>query len=448
MNNLWTSESWRAEQFVQKQQPNYPDSEKYQAVIASLKKKTPLVFAGEVRNLKAYLAKVEAGQAFLLQGGDCAETFSHFSPNRIRDIYKLFLQMSISLTYSLEKHVVKVGRLAGQFAKPRSEPIETRDGVSLDVYRGDIVNGIDFSKASRTPNPELMLQAYDQSVQTMNLIRAYTVGGLADLSKVNKWNLDFVDSYLSDKYKQITANIQKAIHFMKACGIEPSRHSELHTTDFFVSHEALLLGYEEGLMRKDETLGDTICTSGHLLWIGNRTRMLNSAHVELLRGVANPIGIKIDGKDIEEVCEVIKTLNPNKESGKIVLISRCGKDKISSVLPPMIQAVKKHKLPVIWSCDPMHGNTKKTDVGVKTRSFADILDEIEAFFAICQSESVYPGGIHLEMTSDDVTECVGGVRNIQEQGLLENYQTFCDPRLNANQSIEIAFKLSELVLRG
>ncbi len=440
----WNKESWRKLNI--RQQPMYEDLKSLKEIEDKIEKLPPLVFAGEVRSLKEKLAKVAKGQAFLLQGGDCAESFTDFSANNLRDSFKVLLQMSAVLTYATSLPVVKIGRMAGQFAKPRSDDFEIKGDIKLPSYRGDIINDINFNEKSRKPDPNRMLNAYSQSAYALNLIRAFASGGFADLEKVHNWNLDFVKKSTKNKYFELANSITDALNFMKACGFTQKNIPEFKQVDFYTSHEALLLNYEQALTREDSFNGGWYDCSAHMLWIGERTRDINEAHVEFMRGIKNPVGVKI-GPSVEEdyLVDLINTLNPNNEPGKITLITRMGSDQIYKKLPSLIKKIKDSKKTIIWSCDPMHANTFKSKNGYKTRSFDKILNEIEAFFKVHHSENSFPGGIHLEMTGQDVTECIGGSQKIKEENLSDRYHTHCDPRLNASQGLDLAFKLSEFL---
>jgi 3-deoxy-7-phosphoheptulonate synthase len=445
MSKRWTPESWRAKPILQV--PDYPDAQALADVEKQLATFPPLVFAGEARNLKRQLAKVAAGEAFLLQGGDCAESFAEHGANNIRDFFRVFLQMAVVLTYAAASPVVKVGRVAGQFAKPRTSPTEKRDGVELPVYRGDIINGTEFSLASRTPDPRRQLEAYRQSAATLNLLRAFANGGYANLANAHQWMLTFVkDSPQSKRYQELANHITEALGFMRACGVDPESHTELRTTEFFTSHEALLLGFEQAFTRVDSTTGDWYCTSGHMVWVGDRTRQADHAHVEYCRGIKNPLGLKTGpSQKPDELLKLIDILNPENEPGRMTLICRVGAEKAAELLPPLVRAVKREGRAVVWSCDPMHGNTITAASGYKTRPFDQILKEVRAFFQVCAAEGVYAGGVHLEMTGQDVTECTGGARAISDEDLNDRYHTVCDPRLNAEQSIDLAFLLADLL---
>lgn len=439
----WHPDNWRHMPIVQV--PTYPDELELKKVEEELSSYPPLVFAGEARNLKAQLADVSAGKAFLLQGGDCAESFAEFHPNNIRDTFRVLLQMAVVLTFAASCPVVKVGRLAGQFAKPRSSDTETKDGVELPSYRGDIINGIAFDEASRVPDPRRMQRAYSQAAATLNLLRAFAQGGYANLLSVHKWNLDFVSqSGAGEKYRELADRIGEALSFMEACGINPADVRQLQGTDFYTSHEALLLGYEQALTRVDSTTGDWYDTSAHMLWVGDRTRQTNGAHLEFLRGVGNPVASKVGPTtDPDDLIRLIDILNPANEPGRLTLITRFGADKVETFLPKILRKVKSEGRHVVWSCDPMHGNTLSAGNGLKTRPFERILQEVKRVFAVHRAEGTYAGGIHLELTGQNVTECTGGAAAITEDGLSSRYHTHCDPRLNANQAIELAFLIAE-----
>ena len=442
--DLWTPDSWRAKPI--EQAPVYPDLTALSDVERQLAGFPPLVFAGEARKLKKALAKVQAGESFLLQGGDCAESFAEHSADNIRDFFRVFLQMAVVMTFAAASPIVKVGRVAGQFAKPRTNPTEKIDGVELPIYRGDIVNDTDFTAESRIPDPRRQIEAYRQSAATLNLIRAFATGGYASLENAHRWMLGFVDnSPQSHRYQELADRITETLSFMKAIGLDSEAHQELRQTDFFTSHEALLLGYEQSLTRIDSTSGDPYATSGHMLWIGDRTRQLDHAHVEYCRGVKNPVGLKC-GPSLkpDELLRLIDVLSPDNEPGRLTLICRFGSEKIFDHLPALIRAVEREGRKVVWSCDPMHGNTISAS-GYKTRPFERIMSEIRSFFAIHQAEGTYAGGVHLEMTGKNVTECTGGARQILETDLRDRYHTHCDPRLNAEQAIEVAFLVSELL---
>ena len=443
MARKWSPEGWRELPILQ--QPNWPDAALLDDTEARLKNSPPLVFAGEARNLRAKLADACEGRAFLLQGGDCAESFAEFHADNIRDTFRVLLQMAVVLTYGAKCPVIKVGRLAGQFAKPRSADTETIDGVTLPAYRGDMVNGMAFEEAVRTPDPDRLMQAYSQSAVTLNLLRAFAQGGYADLHQVQRWNLGFVsESPLGERYKDLAGRLTETLDFMAACGLTSETTPQIRETEFYTSHEALLLGYEQALTRVDSTSGDWYACSAHLLWIGDRTRQLDGAHVEFLRGVRNPIGLKT-GPTMEpdELIRLIDVLNPDNEPGRLTLIARMGADKVEAALPPLLRAVKREGRNVLWSCDPMHGNTIKSSNGYKTRVFDKILSEVSSFFAAHRTEGSHPGGVHFEMTGQDVTECLGGAQEITEESLSDRYHTHCDPRLNASQALELAFLIAE-----
>jgi 3-deoxy-7-phosphoheptulonate synthase len=445
MPERWTPDSWRKKPVVQV--PDYPDKAALAAVEKQLSSFPPLVFAGEARELKKKLARVCAGEAFLLQGGDCAESFAEHGPNNIRDFFRVFLQMAVVLTFAGGSPVVKIGRIAGQFAKPRSSPTEKKGDVELPSYRGDIVNGNDFTPEARIPDPRRQIEAYRQSAATLNLLRAFAHGGYANLATVHQWMLGFVkDSPQARRYQELAERISEALGFMRACGLDLESHPELRTTDLYTSHEALLLGFEEAMTRVDSTSGDWYDTSGHMVWIGDRTRQTDHAHVEFCRGIKNPIGLKC-GPSLkpDELVKLIDILNPDNEPGRLTLIGRFGIEKVGEHLPALIRAVKREGKNVVWSCDPMHGNTITSVSGYKTRPFDRILGEVKEFFAVHAAEGTYAGGVHLEMTGQNVTECTGGARSISDSDLNDRYHTFCDPRLNAEQSIDMAFLVAELL---
>jgi len=445
MKQNWTPESWT--QCEARQMPVYPDPAALDRATATLGNYPPLVFAGEARNLTADLAKVVEGKAFLLQGGDCAESFAEFHPNNIRDTFRVLLQMAVVLTFASKLPTVKLGRMAGQFAKPRSADFEEIDGVSLPSYRGDIVNDIAFEEAGRTPDPERMIKAYSQAASTLNLLRAFAGGGYANLLQVHAWTHDFMGrSPWTKKFKDVADRIGEALDFMEACGINPETVPQLKGTDFYTSHEALLLPYEQALTRQDSLTGQWYDTSAHMLWIGDRTRFEGSAHVEFLRGIGNPIGMKC-GPSLapDALLRMLDTLNPKRVPGRMTLITRYGHDKIEAHLPAIVRAVKAEGHPVVWSCDPMHGNVVKAANGYKTRPFDRILAEVRGFFAVHRAEGTHGGGIHVEMTGQNVTECTGGAMDVSEQSLSDRYHTHCDPRLNAGQSLELAFLLAEML---
>ncbi len=443
MNAPWSPESWRAKPALQ--MPEYPDEAALTAAEAKLKTYPPLVFAGECRSLRARLGEVARGQAFLLQGGDCAESFAEFTGDNIRDTFRVLLQMAVVLTFAAKKPVVKVGRMAGQFAKPRSAPTETVGGVELPSYRGDIINELDFTEEARAPNPEKMLQAYLQSAATLNLLRAYAQGGFADLHRVASWNLGFAkDSPQAERYMRLAEQISGSLEFVDACGVSPANTQNMKGVDFYTSHEALLLPYEEALIRRDHSTGDVVAGSGHMIWIGDRTRQPDGAHVEFARGVSNPIGLKC-GPSISEddLLRLIDILNPRNDAGRLTLIARFGAGKVGDHLPRLIKAVEREGKAVVWSCDPMHGNTIKAESGFKTRPFDKVLQEVREFFDIHESMGTYAGGVHFEMTGQDVTECLGGMHKLAAADLSSRYHTACDPRLNASQALELAFLLAE-----
>ncbi len=441
----WSPESWRLKPV--EQAPAFPDAAALAEVERTLSGYPPLVFAGEARKLKRALGKAAAGEAFLLQGGDCAESFGEHSADNIRDFFRVFLQMAVVMTFAAASPVIKVGRVAGQFAKPRSADNETLDGVTLPAYRGDIVNDIAFTPEARTPDPRRQLEAYRQSAATLNLLRAFATGGYANLENAHRWMLGFVkDSPQSGRYQELADRITETLGFMRAIGLDAEAHPELRATDFYTSHEALLLGYEQAMTRVDSTTGDWYATSGHMIWVGDRTRQLDGAHVEYARGVRNPIGLKC-GPSLkpDELIRLIDALDPTQEPGRLTLICRFGADKVETALPPLVRAVQREGRKVLWSCDPMHGNTIKAANGYKTRPFERVVGEIKSFFAVHKGEGTYAGGVHLEMTGKNVTECTGGARAISEMDLRDRYHTYCDPRLNAEQSIEVAFLVAELL---
>jgi 3-deoxy-7-phosphoheptulonate synthase len=444
----WRPNTWR-DRPAKHIPTDYPDADALTRVEQTLRSYPPLVFAGEARNLKAQLGQVAEGKAFLLQGGDCAESFKEFHPDNIRDTFRTLMAMSVVLTFAASRPVVKVGRIAGQFGKPRSEPIETIDGVTLPSYRGDNINGMEFTPEARIPDPERLLKAYGQSASTLNLIRAFANGGYADLHNVHRWMVGFVaDSPQGKRYQEIADRISEAVAFMEACGITPQSVPQMKHVDVYTSHEALLLGYEEAMTRVDSTSGDYYDTSAHMLWIGDRTRQLDGAHVEFMRGVKNPIGMKC-GPSLEpdDLIRLIDALNPANEPGRLTLIARFGSDKVEAGLPKLVRAVVKEGRSVVWSCDPMHGNTLKTDSGYKTRPFDRILSEVRAFTDVLPAEGAYPGGVHVEMTGQQVTECLGGAAMVTEGDLSSRYHTHCDPRLNGTQALDLAFLIAEQ-LRG
>ncbi|HMQ93942.1 MAG TPA: 3-deoxy-7-phosphoheptulonate synthase class II [Amaricoccus sp.] len=445
MGAEWTRASWRSRPRVQ--MPDYPDAAALSAVERKLASYPPLVFAGEARRLKRELGEVAEGRAFLLQGGDCAESFAEFGADNIRDTFKVMLQMAVVLTFGAKCPVVKIGRMAGQFAKPRSSPTETVGGLELPSYRGDIVNGFAPSEAERAPDPERMLQAYLQAAATLNLLRAFSQGGFADMNRVHAWTLDFTAGQPGyERYHELANRISDSLDFMQAAGITGDTVDAMHRVDFYTSHEALLLEYEEALARVDSTTGLPVAGSGHMIWIGDRTRQPDGAHVEFARGVQNPIGLKCGPTITEgELMRLIDALNPKNEAGRLTLIARFGAGQVGEHLPRLIRAVAREGRKVVWSCDPMHGNTIKSASGYKTRPFERVLREVREFFAIHAAEGSYPGGVHFEMTGRDVTECTGGVRAVTDEDLSDRYHTACDPRLNAAQSLELAFLVAEML---
>ncbi len=444
MQKIWDKQSWRT--FQAQQQPLWPNKRVEKKVLAELSLLPPLVFAGEILELKKQLAKAVDGKAFLLQGGDCSENFANVTATNIRERLKVLLQMAVILNYGGETSVIKVGRIAGQFAKPRSLPTETIDGVTLPSYRGDMVNCPGFSEKERIPNPKFMLRGYNMAASTLNLLRAFTRGGFSSLHRVHTWNQEFVAaSPMGRSYAELAEQITRAIRFMETIGLSKDL-PQINQTQFFTSHEALLLGYEEALTRKDHITGNWFDCSAHMLWIGERTRQPDGAHVEFLRGVHNPIGVKLGpNATIEEVKQLASILNPENEKGRLTFITRMGKNTIEKTLPPILREIKREGLHIVWNCDPMHANTYTASSGHKTRNFNDILSEISCFFAIHKAEGTNPGGIHLEMTGDNVTECTGGAHNIDEEQLTQNYLTTCDPRLNAEQSLEVAFQIAQII---
>ena len=438
----WQKSDWRTKPRIQ--MPDYLDDVELKAVEAKLASYPPLVFAGEARRLKAQLGAASRGEAFLLQGGDCAESFEQFSADGIRDTFKVMLQMAMVLTYGAKVPVVKVGRMAGQFAKPRSAPTEAVNGVELPSYRGDIINELDFTPESRIPNPNKMLQAYTQAAATLNLLRAFSTGGYADVHQVHSWTLGFTEGEKAAKYRDMANRISDTLDFMKAAGVTSDRLHSLQTVDFYTSHESLLLEYEEALTRLDSTSGKWLAGSGHMIWIGDRTRQPDGAHVEFARGVQNPIGLKCGPTTTAEDLKVLmEKLNPENEAGRLTLIARFGAGNVGDHLPRLVKAVQEEGANVLWTCDPMHGNTIKSATGYKTRPFDSVLREVREFFGVHKAEGTIPGGVHFEMTGQDVTECTGGVRAVTEEDLSARYHTACDPRLNASQSLELAFLVAE-----
>ncbi|MBW8784390.1 MAG: 3-deoxy-7-phosphoheptulonate synthase class II [Novosphingobium sp.] len=445
MATNWTPDSWQTREA--RHLPGYDDAAALEQVQQTLRRFPPLVFAGEARALKADLAEVAHGRGFLLQGGDCAESFAEFHPDNIRDTFRVLLQMAVALTFASKQPVVKVGRMAGQFAKPRSAPTESQGGVELPSYLGDIVNGIEFEPAARRHDPERMLRAYSQAAATLNLLRAFAGGGYANLRQVHRWTLEHIArSPWAARFAETADRIGEALDFMAACGVDPETVPQLQGTSFYTSHEALLLQYEQALTRQDSLTGDWYDCSAHMLWIGDRTRFEGSAHVEFLRGVGNPLGMKC-GPSLQPdaLLRLLDTLNPAREAGRMTLITRFGHDKVEAGLPPLVRAVQREGHPVVWSCDPMHGNVVKSESGFKTRPFDRILAEVRGFFAVHRAEGTHAGGIHVEMTGQDVTECVGGAVAITDEALADRYHTHCDPRLNAAQSLELAFLIAEML---
>lgn len=443
----WQPNSWRDQPI--KQVPDYPDAEKLAGVEARLAAMPPLVFAGEAQSLKRQLGEVAEGRAFLLQGGDCAESFAEFSANNIRDSFKVILQMAVVLTFGASMPVVKVGRVAGQFAKPRSSPMEAVDGIELPSYRGDMINAMPFTEKDRVPDPKRLLRVYEQSAATLNLLRAFAQGGLADLTKVHSWVTEFLSGTpQADRFQELAGRIEESLNFMRACGITPETARPLAETDFYTSHESLLLNYEEALTRRDTITDekDWYATSAHMIWIGDRTRQPDGAHVEYMRGIANPIGLKCGPSlDPDELVRLIETLNPDNVPGRLTLIARMGADKVRAGLPPLLKAVKASGAKVVWCCDPMHGNTIKASSGYKTRRVNDVMAEVQGFFDAHDEIGTYPGGVHFEMTGQNVTECVGGVVDVTEARLGDRYHTHCDPRLNGAQALELAFLIADLL---
>ncbi len=438
----WQKSDWRGKPRVQ--MPDYPDQGALNSVEQRLSSYPPLVFAGEARRLKSHLAKVSRGEAFLLQGGDCAESFAEFSADQIRDTFKVMLQMAMVLTFAAKVPVVKVGRMAGQFAKPRSAGTETIGGVELPSYRGDIINGFDFTADARVPDPARMLQAYTQAAATLNLLRAFSTGGFADVHRVHAWTLGFTGAPEAEKYRAMSEKIADALDFMTAAGVTSEANHELSQVEYYTSHEALLLEYEEALTRVDSTSGKWLAGSGHMIWIGDRTRQPDGAHVEYCRGVLNPIGLKCGPSMTSgHLKTLIEKLNPKNEAGRLTLIARFGAGQVGDHLPRLIRAVQEEGANVVWSCDPMHGNTIKSSSGYKTRPFDSVMREVREFFDVHSAEGTIPGGVHFEMTGKDVTECTGGVRAVTDEDLSDRYHTACDPRLNASQSLELAFLVAE-----
>ncbi len=443
MTKNWSKDSWRMKPVIQV--PEYDDLSKLKKVEDRLSSYPPLVFAGEARRLKENLAKVSRGEAFLLQGGDCAESFAEHHPDNIRDTFRVILQMAIILTFGAGCPIIKVGRIAGQFAKPRSEPFESKGDIDLPSYRGDIVNGIEFEEDLRIPDPERQIMAYRQAASTLNLLRAFAQGGYANLDHVHRWNMSFVkESKQGEQYEALANRISETLNFMDAVGINSDTTSELRSVDFYTSHESLLLGYEESLTRIDSTSGEWYDTSAHMLWIGDRTRQPDGAHIEFVRGINNPIGLKCGPSlEADELLKLIDIINPNNDEGRLTLITRYGANNINENLPKLLKKIKSEGRNVVWSCDPMHGNTIKASNGYKTRPLDSILSEVKQFIDIHKAEGTYAGGVHFEMTGQNVTECLGGTQEILEEDLTDRYHTHCDPRLNANQALDLAFLISE-----
>ena len=443
MTKKWSKDSWRMKPVIQV--PEYDDLSKLKKVEDRLSSYPPLVFAGEARRLKENLAKVSRGEAFLLQGGDCAESFAEHHPDNIRDTFRVILQMAIILTFGAGCPIIKVGRIAGQFAKPRSEPFESKGDIDLPSYRGDIVNGIEFEEDLRIPDPERQIMAYRQAASTLNLLRAFAQGGYANLDHVHRWNMSFVkESKQGEQYEALANRISETLNFMDAVGINSDTTSELRSVDFYTSHESLLLGYEESLTRIDSTSGEWYDTSAHMLWIGDRTRQPDGAHIEFVRGINNPIGLKCGPSlEADELLKLIDIINPNNDEGRLTLITRYGANNINENLPKLLKKIKSEGRNVVWSCDPMHGNTIKASNGYKTRPLDSILSEVKQFIDIHKAEGTYAGGVHFEMTGQNVTECLGGTQEILEEDLTDRYHTHCDPRLNANQALDLAFLISE-----
>mmetsp|Transcript_8772 Transcript_8772/g.18201 ORF Transcript_8772/g.18201 Transcript_8772/m.18201 type:complete len:492 (+) Transcript_8772:90-1565(+) len=441
-DETWSTTSWKSKTVAQA--PNFEDKEEYGAAIETLEKCSPLVFAGEVRTLHEQLARACSGQGFLLMGGDCAEAFNEFNVDHVRDSFRVILQMSLVLTFGSAMPIIKVGRMAGQFAKPRSEPDEVRDGVTLPSYRGDIINTEEFTPEARRHNPNNMIRAYHQSAQTLNILRAFSTGGYADISRLHAWNLDFVEqTEEGSRYRTFATKVDESLRFMKAIGVDTGSPS-FTKTDFFTAHECLLLPYEQALTRMDSTTGRWYDCSAHMLWVGERTRQLDGAHLEFCRGVNNPLGVKISDKCTpEELLTIINTMNPKNIPGRLTIIVRMGAEKLRKNLPGLIRAVQREGKSVLWISDPVHGNTRKTENGFKTRDFEAIRNELRAFFDVHDEMGSHPGGVHLEMTGEDVTECVGGMSNVTEETLKDRYNTYCDPRLNGAQALELAFLIAE-----
>jgi 3-deoxy-7-phosphoheptulonate synthase len=443
----WEPSSWQRRPAAH--QPQWPDAAALSTVLEELRRMPPLVFAGEARSLRTSLARVSEGKGFLLHAGDCAESFAEFTADNIRDKLKVILQMSVVLTYSTGVPTLKVGRIAGQFAKPRSSPVEKRDGLELPSFLGDVVNDFAFDANARRPDPARLLKGYHQSAATLNLLRAFTKGGFADLNRVHQWNLEFIASRREGRrYEEMAAEIDRALRFMAACGIDLDAEVQLHEVDFYTSHEALLLEYEEALTRRDSLTNDWYDCSAHLLWIGERTRQIDGAHVEFMTGVHNPIGVKLGPTTTpDDAVALCRRLDPRREPGRLMLVSRMGTGRVAECLPPLLKAVQQAGHPVVWACDPMHGNTFAHESGYKTRHFDAVMGEVEQFFQACWTADVWPGAVHVELTGDDVTECLGGGDDLRAEQLENRYETRCDPRLNARQSLDLAFRLAELVRR-
>jgi 3-deoxy-7-phosphoheptulonate synthase len=444
----WEPASWQRRAAAQ--QPDWPDPAALDAAVGELRQMPPLVFAGEARSLQQTLARVAEGEGFVLHAGDCAESFAEFSADNIRDKLKVILQMSVALTYSTGVPTVKIGRIAGQFAKPRSSPHEKRGDVALPSFRGDMVNDFAFDSVARAPDPQRMVRGYHQAAATLNLLRAFTKGGFADLTQIHKWNLEFVrTSRQGRRYEELSSEIDRALRFMAACGIDLDAEVQLHEVDFYTSHEALLLWYEEALTRRDSLTNDWYDCSAHLLWVGERTRQPDGAHVEFLSGVQNPVAVKI-GPDAtaDDVLELCRRLDPGRRPGRLTLVSRMGAKRVREALPPLLREVRRAGHPVVWTCDPMHGNTFQHENGYKTRHFDDVIAELDGFFTACRTADVWPGGVHIELTGDDVTECLGGAEEVLPEHLDQRYETACDPRLNGRQSLELAFRVGELLRAG
>ena len=439
----WSPDSWTSKPV--KQLPTYPNAEELKRVETTLRNYPPLVFGGEARLLRKRLTEVAEGKAFLLQGGDCAESFDEFHPVKIRDTFRVLLQMAVILTFAAQLPVIKVGRVAGQYAKPRSKDTETRDGVELPSYRGDMINAQPFTSEARIPDPDRMIQGYHQSAATLNLLRAFSQGGYADLHQVHRWTLDFIkDDPLGGQYQALANRIDECLGFMAACGLNSESVAQIRETEFYTSHEALLLPYEQSMTRVDSTNGEWYDCSAHMLWIGYRTAQLDGAHVEFLRGIRNPLGLKVGtGTEVDVLLKIHETLNPHNDPGRLTLISRMGHENVESHLPQLIRGMKREGRNVVWSCDPMHGNTHTSSSGFKTRDFKAILSEVKQFFEVHKAEGTHAGGVHFELTGQDVTECIGGLQNLVDADLSSAYQTACDPRLNAKQSLELAFQLAE-----